>query len=210
MTNLLRSIFTRAYLRRNHEEQSPGATGRILMPGWQLVIVARLADDIPRGEGAADGDGWGRVLWKNEFQEWIKKQIMLFWLSLYSLAKLNYCACYNLITSIFKFMKTIKENIGERDSKKHKKMKEKQVVSNERVMDHGEVYTNEREVNAMLDLVKQETEHIESRFLEPACGTGNFLTEILRRKLQVVHSRYQKSQFSMNATRCWRFPTSWH
>lgn len=71
----------------------------------------------------------------------------------------------------------------------------KQVVSKQRVMDHGEVYTNEREVNAMLDLVKQETERIESRFLEPACGTGNFLTEILRRKLQIVSSRYQKSQF---------------
>jgi len=49
-------------------------------------------------------------------------------------------------------------------------------------------------VNAMLDLVKQETERIESRFLEPACGTGNFLTEILERKLSIVESRYSKSQ----------------
>ena len=62
----------------------------------------------------------------------------------------------------------------------------KQVKSKERVANHGEVFTNEREVNAMLDLVKQETERIDSRFLEPACGTGNFLTEILRRKLAVV------------------------
>ena len=46
----------------------------------------------------------------------------------------------------------------------------------------------------MLDLVKQETERIESRFLEPACGTGNFMTEILERKLRVVESRYGKSQ----------------
>lgn len=46
----------------------------------------------------------------------------------------------------------------------------------------------------MLDLVKQETERIESRFLEPACGTGNFLTEILERKLRVVEDRYGKSQ----------------
>jgi hypothetical protein len=46
----------------------------------------------------------------------------------------------------------------------------------------------------MLDLVKQETERIESRFLEPACGTGNFLTEILERKLRVVEARYGKSQ----------------
>ncbi|MGH7802546.1 MAG: DNA methyltransferase [Thermodesulfobacteriota bacterium] len=70
----------------------------------------------------------------------------------------------------------------------------KQVVSKKRVADHGEVYTGKREVNAMLDLVKQETERIESRILEPACGTGNFLTEILQRKLCVVESRYRKSQ----------------
>ncbi len=69
-----------------------------------------------------------------------------------------------------------------------------QVVSKKRVMDHGEVFTSKREVNAMLDLVKQETENIDSRFLEPACGTGNFLTEILERKLRVVESRYRKNQ----------------
>jgi hypothetical protein len=71
---------------------------------------------------------------------------------------------------------------------------EKQVKSKKRVTDHGEVFTAEREVNAMLDLVKQETERIDSRFLEPACGDGNFLVEILRRKLAVVESRYVKSQ----------------
>lgn len=71
----------------------------------------------------------------------------------------------------------------------------KQVKSRKRVADHGEVFTNEREVNAMLDLVKQETERIDSRFLEPACGNGNFLAEILRRKLNVVDSRYGRSQF---------------
>ncbi len=69
-----------------------------------------------------------------------------------------------------------------------------QVKSKKRVTEHGEVFTNEREVNAMLDMVKQETERIESRFLEPACGNGNFLAEILRRKLKVVDSRYGKSQ----------------
>ena len=69
-----------------------------------------------------------------------------------------------------------------------------QVVSKKRVTDHGEVYTDKREVNAMLDLVKQETERIDSRFLEPACGTGNFLTKILERKLRVVEDRYGKSQ----------------
>jgi hypothetical protein len=73
-------------------------------------------------------------------------------------------------------------------------MKE-QIKSKKRVADHGEVYTNEREVNAMLDLVKSETERIDSRFLEPACGNGNFLIEILKRKLNVVSSRYKKSQY---------------
>jgi len=77
--------------------------------------------------------------------------------------------------------------------KKNMKM-DKQLKSKKRVADHGEVFTNEREVNAMLDLVKQETERIDSRFLEPACGNGNFLAEVLRRKLAVVDARYSKSQ----------------
>jgi hypothetical protein len=68
-----------------------------------------------------------------------------------------------------------------------------QTKSKQRIADHGEVFTAEREVNAMLDLVKQETERIDSRFLEPACGDGNFLAEILRRKLAVVKSRYGKN-----------------
>jgi hypothetical protein len=71
---------------------------------------------------------------------------------------------------------------------------EKQVISRKRVADHGEVLTGKREVNAMLDLVKQETERIDSRFLEPACGNGNFLAVILERKLAVVEKRYGKSQ----------------
>ena len=76
--------------------------------------------------------------------------------------------------------------MGDNSNKGHTKSKQ-------RVADHGEVFTAEREVNAMLDLVKQETERIESRFLEPACGDGNFLAEILRRKLAVVKSRYGKN-----------------
>src|SRR5260370_41303305 len=71
---------------------------------------------------------------------------------------------------------------------------ERQVVSRKRVAAHGEVYTAKREVTAMLDLVKQETTRIDSRFLEPACGKGNFLAEILERKLRVVQSRYGNSQ----------------
>lgn len=78
---------------------------------------------------------------------------------------------------------------------------EKQIKSKKRVADHGEVFTAEREVNAMLDLVKSETERIDSRFLEPACGTGNFLVEILRRKLKEVRRKYRRSplDYEMNA-----------
>lgn len=72
--------------------------------------------------------------------------------------------------------------------------KQNQIKSKKRVADHGEVFTPDYIVNDMLDLVKNETERIDSRFLEPACGTGNFLIKILRRKLNVVKDRYQKSQ----------------
>jgi len=71
---------------------------------------------------------------------------------------------------------------------------QKQVKSKERVVNHGEVFTAQREVNAMLNLVKHETERIESRFLEPACGTGNFLVEVLNRKLNLVNNKYKKNQ----------------
>ena len=67
-----------------------------------------------------------------------------------------------------------------------------QIKSKQRVAEHGEVFTAEREVNAMLDLVKQETERIDSRFLEPACGNGNFLVEILRRKLTLIHDDVER------------------
>ena len=82
-----------------------------------------------------------------------------------------------------------------------REIEEAQVKTKKRVTDHGEVFTNKREVNAMLDLVQQETERIDSRFLEPACGTGNFLVEILERKLKVVETRYKKSrlEFERNA-----------
>jgi hypothetical protein len=73
-------------------------------------------------------------------------------------------------------------------------LKTNKIVSKNRIHSHGEVYSSKREVNAVLDLVKQETERIESRFLEPACGNGNFLTEIVGRKLSIVESRYGKSQ----------------
>lgn len=70
-----------------------------------------------------------------------------------------------------------------------------QVRSKQRVADHGEVFTPPWMVEAMLDLVKHETERIDSRFLEPACGSGNFLVPILERKLAAVEVRYGKSEF---------------
>lgn len=69
------------------------------------------------------------------------------------------------------------------------------VKSKQRVADHGEVFTPAWMVEAMLDLVKGETERIDSRFLEPACGSGNFIVQILRRKLAVVELKYGKSDF---------------
>ena len=63
-----------------------------------------------------------------------------------------------------------------------------QIKSRQRVAEHGEVFTNPREVNTMLDLVRDESFRLDSRFLEPACGDGNFLIEILRRKLSLLSS----------------------
>lgn len=71
----------------------------------------------------------------------------------------------------------------------------KQIKSKERVRDQGEVFTNEREVNAMCDLVAQECDRIDSRFLEPACGDGNFLAEILRRKLARCKQLYKRNPY---------------
>ena len=69
------------------------------------------------------------------------------------------------------------------------------VKSKQRVADHGEVFTPAWMVEAMLDLVKEETERIDSRFLEPACGSGNFIVQILRRKLAAVELKYGKHDF---------------
>ena len=72
---------------------------------------------------------------------------------------------------------------------------EKLVKSRQRVADHGEVFTPSWLVSDMLDLVKAETERIDSRFLEPACGSGNFLVPVLERKLAAVQARYGSSDF---------------
>ena len=69
------------------------------------------------------------------------------------------------------------------------------IKSKKRVADHGEVFTPPWLVEAMLDLVKNETDRIDSRFLEPACGSGNFLIKVLQRKLAVVELKFGKSEF---------------
>ena len=69
------------------------------------------------------------------------------------------------------------------------------IKSHKRVADHGEVFTPPWMVEAMLDLVKDETERLDSRFLEPACGSGNFLVRILQRKLAAVEVKFGKSDF---------------
>lgn len=69
------------------------------------------------------------------------------------------------------------------------------VKSKKRVADHGEVFTPDWLVEAMLDVVKDESERIDSRFLEPACGSGNFLVRVLQRKLAAVELKYGKSDF---------------
>lgn len=74
-------------------------------------------------------------------------------------------------------------------------MESGQVKSRQRVSDHGEVFTSSREVEAMLDLVYDNVDPIGATFLEPACGHGNFLIEILKRKLKAVAKEYRRSQF---------------
>ena len=69
------------------------------------------------------------------------------------------------------------------------------IKSKKRVADHGEVFTPAWMVDAMLDLVKDESERIDSRFLEPACGSGNFLVSVLQRKLAAVELKYSQSDF---------------
>ncbi|MEX1999339.1 MAG: N-6 DNA methylase, partial [Gemmatimonadales bacterium] len=69
------------------------------------------------------------------------------------------------------------------------------IRSKQRIADHGEVFTPAWLVEAMLDLVKAETERIDSRFLEPACGSGNFLVQVLQRKLAAVQVKFGKSEF---------------
>lgn len=69
------------------------------------------------------------------------------------------------------------------------------IRSRARVADHGEVFTPAWMVQAMLDLVREESLRIDARILEPACGSGNFLVEALRRKLATVQHKYRANEF---------------
>ena len=75
----------------------------------------------------------------------------------------------------------------------------KQIKSRQRVADHGEVFTNPREVNAMLELVRDESFRLDSRFLEPACGDGNFLIEILHRKLSLLQDIKSQTEWEFQS-----------
>ncbi len=74
-------------------------------------------------------------------------------------------------------------------------MPDKQAKSKQRVSDHGEVFTNDKEVNDMCNLVSQECDRADSRFLEPACGNGNFLAEIIKRKLTTVKRLHKSNPY---------------
>ena len=77
-------------------------------------------------------------------------------------------------------------------------MKIKQTKSKERISKFAEVNTSEKETKAMLDLVKHESEKIDSKFLEPACGDGNFLVEILERKSKTLTKKFKKNQYEFH------------
>ena len=102
---------------------------------------------------------------------------------------------YDILTNCRKTNKaTHFVGIALKEAESSEFIKKSQIKSRTRVANHGEVFTAEREVKAMCDLVKDECERIESRFLEPACGNGNFLTEVLARKLESVKRIYEKSK----------------
>jgi hypothetical protein len=92
-------------------------------------------------------------------------------------------------------MKLVGEQTRKLLNQNTEEVEERLVKSTERVRDHGEVFTPGWMVEEMLDLVKDESARIDSRILEPACGSGNFLKSVLKRKLATVQSRYGKSDF---------------
>lgn len=88
--------------------------------------------------------------------------------------------------------------MGSGDTESELPLNEVLTKSKQRVVDHGEVFTPSWVVGEMLDLVKDESYRIDSKFLEPACGSGNFLVQVLRRKIHTVKARYSKSEFETN------------
>lgn len=79
--------------------------------------------------------------------------------------------------------------------KNKSELDEELIKSKDRVSSHGEVFTPKWLVENMLDLVRDESFRIDSRILEPACGSGNFLVPLLQRKLTTVHEKYGKNEF---------------
>lgn len=78
------------------------------------------------------------------------------------------------------------------------------ILNRQRIIDHGEVFTPPHLVSDMLNLIAHECERIDSRFLEPACGNGNFLAEVLRRKLHTVDQNHasDRSKWERDAILC--------
>lgn len=90
------------------------------------------------------------------------------------------------------------KNDAPRESINNSLKSQGEIRSRQRVADHGEVFTPAWLVEEMLDHVKDESERIDSRFLEPACGSGNFLVPVLQRKLGSVQKRYRRNEFERN------------
>ena len=101
------------------------------------------------------------------------------------------------------------DEIGISQGKAHEKSAEELVKSKQRVADHGEVFTPSWMVEDMLNLVKTESERIDSRFLEPACGSGNFLTSVLKRKLASVQCASQRLHGQSLAAESLKCPRRW-
>lgn len=73
----------------------------------------------------------------------------------------------------------------------------KSIKKNINISKYGEVFTDKREINSMVDLVSDELKRPDSRFLEPACGDGAFLVKILEKKMDYICERYKKNSFEL-------------
>jgi type I restriction-modification system DNA methylase subunit len=76
-------------------------------------------------------------------------------------------------------------------------MQEKQIKSKDRVRDVAEVFTAKKQVKDMLDLMPNYITNYKYTVLEPSCGNGNFLIEILDRRLIDLRSEFSKAKYSV-------------